>query len=377
MYQDEHVIFRASFRKFVEREIVPHIPQWEEERMIPREAWAKMGASGFLCPWLPEEYGGSSADFLYSVVIAEELARAGAVSLMAPLHSDIIAPYIHRLGTEAQKRRWLPKCASGEIVLAIAMSEPNAGSDLAALATRAERDGDAYVVNGSKTFISNGIQTDLVVVACRTDRNARGSRGISLLCVERGTPGFSRGRKLEKMGLHAQDTAELIFEDCRVPAGNLLGEENKGFHYLMEHLQQERLLVTIMAQAMAEAMLDMTIAYAGERKAFGQPIGSFQHNAFKIVEMATEVRLGRTFLDRLVDRHADGEDIVTDVSMAKAWTAEMANRVAYQCVQLHGGYGYMEEYPICRFSRDVRPIAIFAGTTEIMKLIVARKMDLL
>src|SRR5512141_86552 len=377
MYQDEHVIFRASFRKFVEREIVPHIPRWEEERMIPREAWAKMGASGFLCPWLPEEYGGSSADFLYSVVIAEELARAGAVSLMAPLHSDIIAPYLHRLGTEAQKRRWLPKCASGEIVLAIAMSEPNAGSDLAALATRAERDGDAYVVNGSKTFISNGIQTDLVVVACRTDRNARGSRGISLLCVERGTPGFSRGRKLEKMGLHAQDTAELIFEDCRVPAGNLLGEENKGFHYLMEHLQQERLLVTIMAQAMAEAMLDMTIAYAGERKAFGQPIGSFQHNAFKIVEMATEVRLGRTFLDRLVDRHADGEDIVTDVSMAKAWTAEMANRVAYQCVQLHGGYGYMEEYPICRFSRDVRPIAIFAGTTEIMKLIVARKMDLL
>lgn len=377
MYQDEHVIFRASFRKFVEREIVPHIPRWEEERMIPREAWAKMGASGFLCPWLPEEYGGSSADFLYSVVIAEELARAGAVSLMAPLHSDIIAPYIHRLGTEAQKRRWLPKCASGEIVLAIAMSEPNAGSDLAALATRAERDGDAYVVNGSKTFISNGIQTDLVVVACRTDRNARGSRGISLLCVERGTPGFSRGRKLEKMGLHAQDTAELIFEDCRVPAGNLLGEENKGFHYLMEHLQQERLLVAIMAQAMAEAMLDMTIAYAGERKAFGQPIGSFQHNAFKIVEMATEVRLGRTFLDRLVDRHADGEDIVTDVSMAKAWTAEMANRVAYQCVQLHGGYGYMEEYPICRFSRDVRPIAIFAGTTEIMKLIVARKMDLL
>lgn len=377
MYQDEHVIFRGSFRKFVEREIVPHIPQWEAERMIPREAWAKMGASGFLCPWLPEEYGGSGADFLYSVVIAEELARAGAVSLMAPLHSDIIAPYIHRLGTEAQKRRWLPKCASGEIVLAIAMSEPNAGSDLAALATRAERDGDAYVVNGSKTFISNGIQADLVVVACRTDRNARGSRGISLLCVERGTPGFSRGRKLEKMGLHAQDTAELIFEDCRVPAGNLLGEENKGFHYLMEHLQQERLIVTIMAQAMAEAMLDMTIAYAGERKAFGQPIGSFQHNAFKIVEMATEVRLGRTFLDRLVDRHTAGEDIVTDVSMAKAWTAEMANRVAYQCVQLHGGYGYMEEYPICRFSRDVRPIAIFAGTTEVMKLIVARKMGLL
>ena len=377
MYQDEHVIFRGSFRKFVEREIVPHIPRWEAERMIPREAWEKMGASGFLCPWLPEEYGGSGADFLYSVIIAEELARAGAVSLMAPLHSDIIAPYIHRLGTETQKRRWLPKCASGEIVLAIGMSEPNAGSDLAALATRAERDGDAYVVNGSKTFISNGIQADLVVVACRTDRNARGSRGISLLCVERGTPGFSRGRKLEKMGLHAQDTAELIFEDCRVPAGNLLGEENKGFHYLMEHLQQERLIVTIMAQAMAEAMLDMTIAYAGERKAFGQTIGSFQHNAFKIVEMATEVRLGRTFLDRLVDRHAAGEEIVTDVSMAKAWTAEMANRVAYQCVQLHGGYGYMEEYAICRFSRDVRPIAIFAGTTEVMKLIVARKMDLL
>ncbi len=377
MYREEHLIFRESFRKFVAREVAPHGDRWERDGMIPREVWEKMGASGFLCPWLPEEHGGSGGDFLHSVIVAEELARAGAISLMAPLHSDVVAPYIFDLGTPEQKKRWLPGCATGAIILAIGMTEPGAGSDLAALATRADRDGDAYVVNGAKTFISNGLQADLVVVACRTDRGATGTRGISLIAVERGAPGFKRGRKLEKMGLHAADTAELFFEDCRVPATNLLGEENRGFHHMMGHLQQERLVSAVMAQAMAEAMLEMTIAYTRERKAFGKPVSSFQHNAFRIVDMATEVRLGRTFLDRLVARHVEGEDIVTDVSMAKAWIAEMANRVAYQCVQLHGGYGYMEEYPICRFFRDVRPISIFAGTTEIMKLIVARNLDLL
>ena len=377
MYLEEHAIFRSEFRKFLEREILPHWEGWERDGIVSRDAWRKMGTSGFLCPCLPEEYGGSGADFLYSVIITEELSRAGAIGLMAPLHSDIIAPYIHHLGTEEQKRRWLPKCASGEIILSIGMSEPDTGSDLSRIATRAEREGDGYVVNGTKTFISNGINADLVIVACRTDRNVKASQGISLLCVERGTPGFQRGRKLDKMGLHSQDTAELIFEDCRVPAGNRLGEENRGFYYLMEHLQQERLICAIMAQGMAEAMLEMTIRYTRERKAFGKPVCSFQHNAFKIVEMATEIEMGRAFLDRLIKRHMQGDSIVTEVSMAKAWIPEMANRVAYRCQQLHGGYGYMEEYPICRFYRDVRPISIFGGTTEIMKLIVAKNLELL
>jgi len=377
MYLEEHVIFRTAFKKFLEREIVPHQEEWERDGIVSRDAWRKMGASGFLCPWLPEEYGGSGADFLYSVIITEEICRAGAVSIMATLHSDIIAPYLHHLGTEEQKARWLPKCATGEIILAVAMTEPDTGSDLARIRTRADRDGDDYIVNGVKTFISNGINADLVIVACRTDRSAKATQGISLLCVERDAPGFLRGRKLEKMGMHAQDTAELVFEECRVPSRNLLGEENKGFYYLMEHLQQERLVCSVMGQAMAEAMLDMTIAYTLDRKAFGKPIAGFQHNAFKIVEMATEIALGRSFLDRLIGKHMRGDDIVTEVSMAKAWIPEMANRVAYHCVQLHGGYGYMEEYPISRFYRDVRVISIFAGTTEIMKHIVARNLGLL
>ncbi len=377
MYGAEHTIFRDAFRKFLGQKIVPHLPEWEKAGIIPRSAWEAMGASGFLCPWLPEEYGGSGADFLYSAILTEEICRAGAISFMTPLHSDIIAPYIHRLGTEAQKRRWLPRCATGEIILAVAMTEPDAGSDLAAIKTRAERDGDAYVINGTKTFISNGINADLVIVACRTGKGAKAAQGISLVCVERDAPGFVRGRKLEKMGLHAQDTAELIFEDCRVPAANLLGEENKGFYHLMEHLQQERLVCSIMAQGIAEGMLEMATAYARERKAFGQPIAAFQHNAFAIAEMATEIALGRAFLERLIAKHMAGAAAVTEVSMAKAWIPEMANRVAYRCLQLHGGYGYMDEYPISRFYRDVRVIPIFAGTTEIMKRIVAKNLDLL
>lgn len=376
MYQEEHHIFREAFKRFIQREISPHMEQWDLEGIVPREIWEKMGQSGFLCPWLPEEYGGSGADFLYSVVITEELSKARAISLMTPLHSDIIAPYLFELGTGEQKRRWLPSAASGECILAVAMTEPNTGSDLAAIRTHARRDGDSFIINGQKTFISNGINADLVIVACKTDRDAPGSRGISLICVERGTPGFERGRKLKKMGLLAQDTAELSFQDCRVPAENLLGEMNRGFYYLMHHLQQERLICAIMAQAMAEEMLDITVRYCRERTVFGQPISSFQHNAFKMVDMATEIKMGRTFLDRLIMDHMAGKDVVTEVSMAKAWIAEMANRVAYSCVQLHGGYGYMEEYPICGFARDVRPISIFAGTTEVMKLIVAKRMGL-
>jgi acyl-CoA dehydrogenase len=305
----------------------------------------------------------------------EELSCRGVLGLMLPLHNDIIVHYINSFGSEEQKMRWLPGCVSGDIITAIAMTEPDVGSDLAAIKTSALKDGDTYILNGQKTFISCGIHSNLVIVAAKTDVHG-GAKGVSLICVEAGTPGFTRGRNLKKMGWHSQDTAELIFADCRVPVANLLGKEGKGFYYMMEKLQGERLVACIMAQSMAEAMLDMTIRYCKERKIFGQPVSSFQHNTFKIVEMATEIELGRTFLDALIASHIAGKDIVKRVSMGKAWIPEMANRVAYHCVQLHGGYGYMEEYPICRFARDVRVIPIFAGSTEVMKVIVGRMMGL-
>jgi acyl-CoA dehydrogenase len=375
IFKEEHDIFRAAFKKFLAKEVVPNLEQWEKDGMVPRDAWIKMGQNGFLCPWMEEKYGGIGAGYEYSVIIMEELGYAGASGLVAGLHSDIIVPYLHSFGSEEQKMKWLPGCASGEIITAIAMTEPNTGSDLSAIRTTAVRDGDHYVINGQKTFISLGLLSRLVIVVAKTNLKADPPfKGISLICVEDGTPGFIRGRKLEKMGLHSQDTAELVFEDCRVPLSNLLGKEGQGFYYLMQKLQGERLAASIMAQAMAEAMLDMTVKYCKERTAFGQPIGAFQHNTFKLVEMATEIELGRTFVDALIADFIAGKDIVKRVSMAKAWVCEMANRIAYQCVQLHGGYGYMEEYPICRFARDIRVYPIFAGTTEIMKVIVGRMM---
>jgi acyl-CoA dehydrogenase len=377
IFKEEHEIFRDSFKKFLAKEVAPCLEKWEEDGIVPREMWRKMGANGFLCPWLDEKYGGSGVGFEYSAIINEELSYIGASGLIAGLHSDIIVPYIYSFGNEEQKMKWLPGCASGDIVTAIAMTEPGTGSDLAAIRSTAVRDGDDYVINGQKTFISIGIHCDLVIVAAKTDLKADPPfKGISLICVENGTPGFTKGRKLKKMGYHSQDTAELSFEDCRVPVSNLLGKEGSGFYYLMQKLQGERLVVSIMAQSMAESMLDMTIKYCKERTIFGKPICSFQHNTFKIVEMATEIELGRTFLNSLIEDFCEGKDIAKKVSMAKAWIPEMANRVAYHCVQLHGGYGYMEEYPICRFARDVRVIPIFAGTTEVMKVIVGRMMGL-
>ena len=373
----EHHIFRESFRKFLGKEVLPYLEQWEHDGIVPKNIWRKMGEHGYLCPWLEEEYGGSNAGYEYSVIINEELSYVGATGLLAGLHSDIVVPYLHSFGNEEQKKRWLPGCASGNIITAVAMTEPGTGSDLAAIRATAVRDGNEYIINGQKTFISNGINCDLVIVAVKTDTKAEPPfKGISLICVEDGTPGFEKGRNLDKMGFHSQDTAELTFVDCRVPVANLLGKEGQGFSFLMKKLQGERLIASVMAQSMAEAILQMTIKYSRERMIFGKPISSFQHNTFKIVEMATEVELGRTFLDNLVCDHITGEDIVMKVSMAKAWIPEMANRVAYQCVQLHGGYGYMEEYPICRFARDVRVIPIFAGTTEVMKVIVGKMMGL-
>lgn len=373
LYNEEHRVFRQTFKRFIQKEIEPYLDEWEEKGEVPRSMWKKMGDQGYLCPWLPEEYGGAGAGFQYSVIINEELSRANA-GIGVGLHSDIIAPYIYSYGNDEQKKKWLPGCCAGDIILSVAMTEPNTGSDLQAVKTTAVKDGDEYIINGQKTFISNGICADLVIVICKTDTQVRPPyKGISLIVVEDGTPGFTR-RKLNKMGMHSQDTAELFFEDCRVPVGNLLGEEGKGFIYLMEKLQQERLVSVVFSQCLAERMLEDAVKYAKTRQAFGKPIGKFQHNAFKIAEMATEVELGRTFLDSLVADHIAGKDIVKKVSMAKWWVGEMANRVAYNSLQLYGGYGYMDEYPISRHYRDVRAHTIFAGTSEIMKVIIARQL---
>lgn len=375
--KEEHQIFRKSLKKFLEKEAIPYYDQWEKERMIPRSFWEKMGDNGFLCPWVDEKYGGLQTDFIYSVILNEELELVGTSLIGIGLHNDIVTPYINSYGTEEQKNRWLPECVSGRKISAIAMTEPNAGSDLAAIKTTAIRDGNYYIVNGEKTFITNGIHADLIIIACKTDPNVKPAyKGISLLVVERDTPGFKRGKKLNKVGLHAQDTAELIFEDAKVPIQNLLGEEGKGFYYLMEKLQQERLIVCISALVSAEEMLKMTVEYVKERKAFGKKISQFQNTQFKIAEMATEIEIGRKFLDNLIIQHIEGKDIVTQVSMGKWWLTEMAKKVASQCMQLHGGYGYMEEYPIARRFRDTPVSAIYAGSNEIMKTIIARNLGL-
>lgn len=374
---EDHEIFRKSLRKFLEKEAYPFYEQWEEDRIIPRSFWTKMGEQGFLCPNIEEKYGGSGVDWGFSVVINEELEKVGTGLIGIGLHNDIVVPYINSYGTEEQKQRWLPKCVTGEIITAIAMTEPGTGSDLANIKTTAKLDGDYYIVNGQKTFITNGIQSDLVVVAVKTDPTAVPKhKGVSLLVIERGTTGFSRGRKLNKVGLHSQDTAELIFEDCRVPKENLLGEEGKGFLYLMEKLQQERLLVAIGAQTASEVMLQMTIDYVKSREAFGKPISSFQNTQFKIVEMATEIQMSRTFLDQLIAEHIEGHDVVTKVSMAKWKLTENARKIAVECMQLHGGYGYMEEYEIARRFRDIPVAGIYAGTNEIMKTIIAKNLGL-
>ncbi|GGJ56683.1 acyl-CoA dehydrogenase [Anoxybacillus voinovskiensis] len=375
--QKEHHIFREAFRKFLQKEAYPLYDEWEKQGIIPREFWRKMGENGFLCPWVDETYGGFGADFGYSVVINEELEKVGSSLVGIGLHNDIVVPYISSYGTEEQKKKWLPKCVSGEIVTAIAMTEPGAGSDLASIQTTAVKQGDHYIVNGQKTFITNGIHADLVIVVCKTNPSANPPhKGMSLLVVERGTPGFTRGRKLEKVGLHAQDTAELFFSDAKVPAENLLGEEGKGFYYLMEKLQQERLIVAIAAQTAAEVMFDLTKRYVKERTAFGKTISQFQTVQFRLAEMATEIAIGRAFLDDVIEQHIAGKDVVANVSMAKWWMTEMAKRVAAEGMQLHGGYGYMEEYEIARRYRDIPVSAIYAGTNEVMKMIIAKHLGL-
>ena len=371
----EHDLFRKSLRQFLAEEAVPYYDEWEQNHLIPKDFWRKLGEMGYLCPQVEEKYGGLDLDFSFGVVIGEELERVGSGLIGVGLHNDIVVPYIEAYGNEEQKERWLPKCVTGEYITAIAMTEPGAGPDLASIKTTAIRDGDHYIVNGQKTFITNGIHTNLAVVAVKTDPKER-HRGVSLLVIEEGTPGFTKGQKLNKLGMHSQDTAELYFEDCRVPVANLLGEEGKGFTYLMEKLQQERLFVAISAQIAAEDMFELTMTYIKEREAFGKSISQFQNTQFKMAEMATQLELGKTFLESLIEDHIAGKDVVTKVSMAKYWITEKARDIATECMQLHGGYGYMEEYKIARRYRDIPVMSIYAGTNEIMKVIIAKNLGI-
>ncbi len=377
---DEHEAFRRTVRAFIEREVTPHHEQWEADGQVSREVWTRAGAQGLLCFDVPEEYGGAGVrDFRYHMVLAEELTRAGAHGPGFPVHTDVIVPYLSSLGTEEQRRRWLPGCVRGEIVTAIAMTEPDAGSDLQGIRTHAVDKGDHYVLNGSKTFISNGTLADLVIVVARTDTGTVGGlghRGISLLVVERGMPGFERGRKLDKVGLPAQDTSELFFDDVVVPKENLLGEEGSGFLSLMANLPQERLSIATTAAAACEVVLEMCLDHAKQRKAFGRPIGSFQHTRFVLAEMATETHVCRVFVDDCVKRHNDGVLDTALASMAKWWTTELQKRIVDQGVQLFGGYGYMREYPIARAFLDSRVQTIYGGTTEIQKEIIGRSLGL-
>lgn len=374
-FNDEHKMFKEAFSKFVASEMVPFYNDWEEQSLVSREVFTKMGELGFLCPWVDEEYGGAGADFLYSVIVAEEIARQGCRGVFAWLHSDIVAPYIATYGTGEQKARWLPGIVSGEKILAVAMTEPGAGSDLAAMRTRAVKDGSDYVINGSKTFISNGILSDLVIVAAKTDTGA-GAKGITLLVVEYPTPGFSKGKQIPKVGLHAQDTTELFFEDCRVPAENMLGGEGNGFKCLMQKLQQERIMVSLVAQTSAERCLELTLDYVKTRNVFGKPLSKFQNTQFVLAEIASEIQVGRSFIDQLILQHMAGKNVVQEVSMAKYWICEMENRVAARCLQLFGGYGFCKEYEISRMWTDARIQTIYAGTSEVMKLVISRGLDL-
>ncbi|GAB2762693.1 long-chain specific acyl-CoA dehydrogenase [Nocardioides salsibiostraticola] len=376
IYEQEHDDFRKTVRAFMEREVVPFHDQWEKDGQVSREVWTKAGEQGLLCFDVDEAYGGMGvADFRYNMIIAEEISRVGASGLGFPVHSDIIVPYISQLGTEEQKQRWLPGLVSGELISAVAMTEPGAGSDLQGIRTTAVDKGDHYVLNGSKTFISNGIMSDLVIVVARTDPDA-GHQGISLLVVERGMEGFERGRNLDKMGLKAQDTSELFFDNVMVPKTNLLGEEGSGFVSLMVNLPQERISIAAIAVAACEHVLELCLSYAKEREAFGKPIGKFQHNRFLLAEMATEVHIARVFVNDCVTKLNAGEVDTALASMAKWWTTELQKKIVDQGVQLHGGYGYMMEYPIAKAYVDSRIQTIYGGTTEIQKEIIGRMLGI-
>ena len=371
LFNGDHEIFRDTVRRFVDNEIAPFHAEWEKDGKISREAWTKAGKLGLLCASVPEEYGGGGVDRTFSVILMEELARAGASGPGFGLHSEIVAPYINRYGSPEQKEKYLPKMAKGEIIGAIAMTEPGAGSDLQAVRTTAIKDGNELVINGSKTFITNGAMADVVIVVCKTDPEA-GARGTSLVLVEADTEGFRKGRNLEKIGMKAQDTSELFFNEARVPMTNMLGEEGKGFVYLMQELAWERLQVAVSAVASMEAALEWTIDYAKERMAFGEPIINLQNTQFKLAEAKTEVTVARTFVDKLISLMLEDKLDAETAAMAKWWTSDLQNKVIDECLQLHGGYGYMWEFPIARAWADARVQRIYAGSNEIMKVIIGR-----
>jgi alkylation response protein AidB-like acyl-CoA dehydrogenase len=378
IFEDDHEMFRRAYRAFLDREMVPRIDEWDRAGIVSRDVWESAGSNGFLAFGIPEAYGGPGVeDFRYNLVVLEECCRANVFAAVTgmSLHNDVTLPYFLRYTSDEQKARWLPGMATGELITAVAMTEPGIGSDLAGMTTTAIRDGETYVVNGSKTFITNGINSDLVIVAVKTDPSQR-HKGMSLVVVERGMPGFERGRNLDKIGMHSQDTAELFFDDVRVPVANLLGNEGEGFAMLVGNLPQERLSIAAVAIAHATTTFGWTLEYCRERAAFGQPIGSFQHSKFKLAELATELEIGQTYVDRAVLALNDSELTAEEAAMAKWWCTELQKRVADTCVQLHGGYGYMVEYPVARAFQDGRVSTIYGGTTEIMKEVVGRSLGL-
>jgi len=380
LFSDEHEMLRKSIRAFVEKEVTPHVREWEDAGRIPRSLWRRLGELGFLGLEFPTEYGGGGGDVLSSVVLGEEMARcrSGGVAFSVLVHTDMSSPWLTRFGTDAQKRRYLPRIIAGELVCALAITEPGTGSDMAALATRAERRGDHYVLTGSKMFITNGVYGDLYFVAARTAPGTPGRRhdGLSMFLVERGLPGFAVSRKLDKMGMRASDTAELAFQDCPVPAENLLGVEGRGFQQLAAGLQRERLMAAVLAVSGAAQALEDTLAYLRERTAFGEPLAARQALRHRVADRATDLEAARALVDHAASLYAGGEECVTEVSMAKLFATEVANKVAYDAVQLHGGYGYMREFPVEGFFRDVRLWTIASGTSEIMREIIAKRLPL-
>ena len=376
LFSPEHEEFRASFRRFLEKEVIPRHEAWEERGYVDREVWASAGANGFLCPSMPEQYGGSGADRLYSMAMMEETSKARTTGLGFSLHSEIVAPYILKYGTDEQKQRFLPRMARGEIIGAIAMSEPGVGSDLQSVKTNAVKDAEGnYILNGAKTFITNGWNADLVIVVAKTNP-ALGAKGTSLLLVERGMKGFDKGKRLKKLGLKAQDTSELFFDNVHVPASNLLGAEGQGFIYLMQELPWERMQIAIGATASAQQAIDDTFAYVRDRKVFGNSVASFQNTRFKLAEMQSQVQMARVFVDHCMGLLLAGELDAPTASMAKLNCTDMAGKVIDECLQLHGGYGFMWEYPIARAYADTRVSRIYGGTNEIMKEVIARSMGL-
>jgi alkylation response protein AidB-like acyl-CoA dehydrogenase len=375
LYNENHLQFRDTVRRFLEKEVAPHHARWEEQGYVDREVWLKAGEAGLLCTSMPEAYGGADADKLYSVALFEEIARQGYTALGFGLHNEIVAPYILSYGTDAQKAKFLPAMARGKVVGAIAMSEPSAGSDLQGIRSTATDAGDHFLLNGSKTFITNGWHADLVIVVAKTDPTA-GAKGTSLLLVERGMPGFEKGKRLKKVGMKGQDTSELFFDNVKVPKTNLLGDVNRGFVYLMQELPWERLQIAISGIEAAQAAIDWTIDYTKERKAFGTTVANFQTTRFKLAELQTEVQVARVFVDRCIDLLMHKKLDTATASMAKYWCSDLQCKVIDECVQLHGGYGYMWEYPVARAWADARVQRIYGGTNEIMKEVIARSMGL-